>query len=144
MLNHANIAFTPGMGIYSYGWQSFQTTTWKTNQTNRESGNWPVHKWPAQINYLTTEQLNCSLSYIIFPDVMLSYSWFLSSTFLTATRVFAEKIIYQTAPILPLGRSVFLSDLGIRTHFHFGAYCKNFLTFVLYHKQNGTVKTQWI
>ena len=42
---------------HSYGWQSFQTTTWKTNQTNRESGNWPVHKWPAQINYLTTKQL---------------------------------------------------------------------------------------
>ena len=73
---------------------------------------------------------------------MLSYSWFLSLTFLTAARVFAEKIIYQTAPILPLGRSVFPSDLGIRTHFHFGSYCKNFLTFVLYHKQNGTVKTQ--
>ena len=48
--------FHPWYG-HSYRWQSFQTTTWKTNQTNRESGNWPVHKWPAQINYLTTKQL---------------------------------------------------------------------------------------
>ena len=86
----------------------------------------------ASTNKLSNDQtakewwFNWSLSYnISLPDVMLSYSWFLSLTFLTATRVFAEKIIYQTAPILPLGRSVFPSDLRIRTHFHFGSYCKN-------------------